>query len=221
MKAYAFLGGGFDPVHTGHLRSLLELQERLGYQQLFLVPYQLAPTAKTPQARIEQRLAMLDLALAPYDNLAIEPLDADNTTAAYTYDSLLQLRAKYGEECHLSWIIGDDCYAELDKWHRWDELLDLTNIIVTTRQQQEPNQAVVALEQEISAKNRLFTLETAEKAPLEAFLGLSRGAIMKLAIPALDIASSQIRAKIARGADVSLLLSPAVLDYIKQHKLYH
>jgi nicotinate-nucleotide adenylyltransferase len=36
----------------------------------------------------------------------------------------------------------------------------------------------------------------------------------------LDISASDIRARLARGEDVSTLLPPGVLDYIRQHGLY-
>jgi nicotinate-nucleotide adenylyltransferase len=36
----------------------------------------------------------------------------------------------------------------------------------------------------------------------------------------LDISASDIRARLARGEDVSTLVPARVLDYIRQHRLY-
>jgi len=41
-----------------------------------------------------------------------------------------------------------------------------------------------------------------------------------VAMQPLDISASDIRARLARGEDVSALVSARVLDYIRQHRLY-
>jgi nicotinic acid mononucleotide adenylyltransferase len=38
--------------------------------------------------------------------------------------------------------------------------------------------------------------------------------------PLIDISSTQIRARLAKGQDVSEMLSPEVADYIREHNLY-
>lgn len=46
------------------------------------------------------------------------------------------------------------------------------------------------------------------------------GEAMLVPLPLLDISASVIRARLARGADVSALVPPAVLAYIRRHGLY-
>ena len=54
-------GGTFDPVHYGHLRSGLELVERLQLEQLRLMPNAQPPHRDTPHCSAEHRAAMVEL----------------------------------------------------------------------------------------------------------------------------------------------------------------
>ncbi len=48
-KRIGMLGGTFDPVHIGHLRSALEVAENYALDQLLLVPNAQPPHRGTPQ----------------------------------------------------------------------------------------------------------------------------------------------------------------------------
>ena len=49
-KRIGLLGGTFDPVHIGHLRSALEVADALGLDELRLAPNARPPHRDTPQA---------------------------------------------------------------------------------------------------------------------------------------------------------------------------
>src|SRR5258708_34164222 len=49
---------------------------------------------------------------------------------SYSIETIEQVRAK-GEEPYF--IIGADAFAEITSWHRWQDLLGLTEFIVVTR----------------------------------------------------------------------------------------
>ena len=60
-RRIGLLGGTFDPVHIGHLRSALEVAELMGLDELRLVPSARPPHRETPQVSAAQRLAMVEL----------------------------------------------------------------------------------------------------------------------------------------------------------------
>jgi len=55
------LGGTFDPVHIGHLRSALEVADSLGLDELRLTPSARPPHRDAPQVSALDRLAMVEL----------------------------------------------------------------------------------------------------------------------------------------------------------------
>ena len=66
------LGGTFDPVHIGHLRSALEVTERYALDQLLLIPSARPPHRATPQVSAQQRLEMVELAVKDVEWLSVD-----------------------------------------------------------------------------------------------------------------------------------------------------
>ena len=48
----------------------------------------------------------------------------------------------------------------------------------------------------------------------------ANGRVQSVAFQPMDVSASEIRARLARGDDVSALVPARVLDYIRQHRLY-
>ncbi|HKJ76842.1 MAG TPA: adenylyltransferase/cytidyltransferase family protein, partial [Gammaproteobacteria bacterium] len=65
-------GGTFDPIHFGHLRPAVELQEALGLDEVRMVPCRLPPHRETPGAGAEHRLAMLRRGIDGVPGLVID-----------------------------------------------------------------------------------------------------------------------------------------------------
>lgn len=63
-KRIGLLGGTFDPVHIGHLRSALEVADSLGLDELRLTPSARPPHRDAPQVSALDRLAMVECAVA-------------------------------------------------------------------------------------------------------------------------------------------------------------
>ena len=61
--AIGFLGGTFDPIHFGHLRPAIEIQQALNLQSLYLMPNYIAPHKAKSFATPQQRIDMLQLAI--------------------------------------------------------------------------------------------------------------------------------------------------------------
>jgi nicotinate-nucleotide adenylyltransferase len=71
-KRIGLLGGTFDPVHIGHLRSALEVADTLGLQELRLIPNARPPHRDTPQVSAQERLAMVQCAVAGIAPLVVD-----------------------------------------------------------------------------------------------------------------------------------------------------
>ena len=63
-RRIGILGGTFNPVHIAHLRGALEVAEFMALDELRLIPSARPPHREAPQATAEQRLAMVELAVA-------------------------------------------------------------------------------------------------------------------------------------------------------------
>ena len=82
-----------------------------------------------PAPTYEDRCKMLELACHGDPRLVVSRIEA-GPGKSYSIDTIEKLRAA-GK--HPSFIIGADAFAEIATWHRWQDLVSLTDFIVVTR----------------------------------------------------------------------------------------
>jgi len=126
----ALFGGTFDPVHTAHLTVAREAAEKFRLDQVWFVPAA-HPPHKTAQsgASYEDRCRMVEIACQGDPRFILSTLES-GPGKSYSIDTVERVRAS-GEE---PWfIIGADAFAEITTWHRWEDLVRLTEFIVVTR----------------------------------------------------------------------------------------
>ena len=88
----AVFGGTFDPIHNGHLRSALELADKLSLADVRMMPCANPPHRTAPGVSAEHRAAMLELAVASDEHLSCDRRELNRTGRSYTIDSLIELR---------------------------------------------------------------------------------------------------------------------------------
>ncbi len=207
--ALGLYGGSFDPVHRGHLETALEVQQRLSLAELRFLPAARSPL-KTSSSAHQHRLAMLDIALAPYPSLQVDARELQRPPPSYTIDSLSAIRAEQGPQRPLIFILGVDSLLALPRWRRWQELTGLAHLLVVSRP---------GFQADFSPElaHWLKTVRTDEAALLQS---RPFGHLLFLETQPWPLASRDIRAAIGQGRDVSPLLPPGVWDYIQEHGLY-
>ncbi len=203
-------GGTFNPVHYGHLRSALELVERLDFDELRLMPSALPPHREAPDCSAEDRAAMVQLAVAEEPRLTCDSRELKRAGPSYTYDSLAELRAELGADRALCMVLGCDAVLDIDTWHRWTELLALAHIVVLARPGWElPSEGVVA--------GWLHDHALPDGAAIAA---RPCGGILVQELRPLDISSTEIRELLAAGSSIRYLTPQSVLEYIDAKQLY-
>jgi nicotinate-nucleotide adenylyltransferase len=203
-------GGTFDPVHFGHLRPALDMQQALGCDEVRLLPCRVPPHRDAPLATPEQRLTMLRLAIHGERGLSIDERELQRDGPSYMIDTLLSLRHDLGEERPLALMIGMDALQGLDRWHRWRELVELCHVVVATRPGwTSPHSGPVAA----LVRGR----QVDEAAVLRA---QPSGKLLFCPVTHLDISASRIRSLMAAGQSPRYLLPAAVLEYIQMAGLY-
>ena len=126
----ALFGGTFDPVHNAHLTVAREAADQFQLDQVWFVPAA-HPPHKPGQssASYEDRHHMVELACQADPRFVASRLE-EGVQKSYTVDTIEKVRAS-GQQPFF--IIGADAFAEITTWHRWQDLLGLTDFIVVTR----------------------------------------------------------------------------------------
>jgi nicotinate-nucleotide adenylyltransferase len=199
-------GGTFDPIHYGHLRSALEVQEIFRLTQVRLIPSAQPPHRLQPLASAALRLQMLELAIKNQPRFVADDRELQRTGRSYMVDTLQSLRHDFPEQSLLLFM-GSDAFNTLTNWHRWQDIFTYAHIVVLTR----PGFVIQALDD-------FFTPRlTTEKQLLADY---KAGKLVFQSVTQLDISATAIRQCIAEGKNPGFLLPDAVIMAIKQNQLY-
>lgn len=207
--AIGILGGTFDPVHFGHLRAAVEALEKLGLDELRLLPAGSPPHRSDTVADAAQRLQMLRLATACCPCLRVDDREVRRGGASFMVDTLEEIRADAGD-VPLLLLIGQDAANALDSWHRWRDLFKLAHLVVMRR----PD-AHFRCRGELRRQVERRRVDRPDHLLQEA-----AGGVLALEVTQLDISSTLIRGLLAEGCSTRFLLPDAVIAYIFEHRLY-
>ncbi|MDN2662398.1 nicotinate-nucleotide adenylyltransferase [Psychromonas sp. 14N.309.X.WAT.B.A12] len=208
-SAIGFLGGTFDPIHFGHLRPALEIQEALQLQSLYLMPNYIAPHKATSLASTEQRIEMVKLAIQDTPSLQMDTQELLRNSPSYTVETLALLRAQY-PNTPICFIMGMDSLINFHTWYRYQDILQYCHLVVSHRPGWSPqfNETVST----ILAKH-----QTQDTTDLHSSLN---GCIYFQSTTQLDISSSQIRKLCANNQGIEFLTPTPVCHYIKEQNCY-
>ena len=192
----AVFGGSFNPVHNGHLKLAEAVRELAGYDRILFVPAYHSPFKALPSgATDDDRVRMLELALAGKDWAVIEKCEISRGGMSYTYDTIEYLERKYtasGEfdkkrDGKLGLVIGTDLVAGFEKWYRAEELAAKVDIILARRTVTETPDSGEGCDNpyEAAAPKNVATLPFAH---------------IELQNPYVDVSSSEIRDAVLEAA---------------------
>lgn len=206
-------GGTFNPIHIGHLNSMLTVAEKLNLEYIKVIPAREAPLRKKVQGPTpEQRLEMVKLGLKNYDDiLKVDDVEILKSGMSFTIETLHKLlNGEDGSNYFL--IIGADQFEKFDKWKNYKEILQTVNLIVTSR----PGSGLPHSRNEIPPA----IMELVDDYDQNIAILKSGREIHFIQLEDINISGTEIRKKIRFGANVENLMAPEVKKYIDENKLF-
>ncbi len=205
MRLIGINGGTFDPIHYGHLRPALEVQLKLGLDQVRFVPCYQPVHRGQPSVSAEQRCEMIERAIAGQPTFCLDTIEIDRGGPSYMVDTLAELKQRY-VDAGLVLIMGTDAFANFHTWHNWQEILRLANVAVTHR----PGEALPLY----SEAGQILRAHHVKQ-----FTQLCEQ-IVDVQVTQLDLSATALRNYLQQGQSVDYLMPPAVIEYIQQNHLY-
>ena len=144
---------------------------------------------------------MVSIAISEENTFQVSDCELKRSDPSYTIDTIRFFRQTSPDDTQFYWLIGADMLAELPKWHEIDHVVDECNLSIM-------NRGGVDIP-DVTALERLISSEAVEKLKKNM-----------LSTPMVEVSSTEIRAKLAAGQDVSDLLDADVLAYIRENRLY-
>ena len=141
-----------------------------------------------------KNIKMVEAAIADNRDLECSGIEIDRTGKSFSYDTICALKEFYQlAKEQIFWIIGSDNLAEFHTWHKPDEILKASNIVVFPRQRND-----VDLKQNDFFKQVLYLKEA----------------------PLIEISSSEIRDRVKNGFSIKYYVPDGVKKIIVEQKLY-
>ncbi|OED34572.1 nicotinate (nicotinamide) nucleotide adenylyltransferase [PVC group bacterium (ex Bugula neritina AB1)] len=192
-KRFGILGGTFDPFHFGHWRMAEESVSQMNLDKVFFVPAFVSPH-KSAQAEAsgDLRLELLKEVVQENDKWECSDWEIRKLSKSYSIDTVKFFCEKY-PFADFFWIMGYDQWEQFYKWKAWRDILKHVGLIVCSREGYENvyDPSKVGLDKVHWLKN------VKEK-----------------------IASSELRADLAKGRSIEKKVPRFVMTWIKENRLY-
>lgn len=205
------LGGTFDPVHLGHLRSAVEVREALGLDRLHMIPAPQPPLRQAPQVSPAQRFELLKLGIADTPGIIADDRELRRSGPSYSVETLAELRSEYGQDVPLTMVIGFDAFLKLTQWHKVGDIFALAHLVIIDRpgyQMPWPQPL-----KELVGNRGVDSVAALMQSP--------SGGVLTLTLPSMmSISATYVRARLKAGESVRYLLPEAVEKTILQQGFY-
>ncbi len=193
------LGGTFDPIHIGHLIIAEEVRLCLELDHVLFLPAG-QPWLKVERviSEVKHRVAMINLAIASNPYFKLSNIEVDRPGSSYTVDTVEILHKQLDSDTKIFLILGWDSLNELPFWKEPGQLINMCKLVVVPRLDYP-------------------------KPDLESLSGVVPGVVtntIMLDILSIDISSTEIRQRVAKGISIRYLVPREVEKYIVEHKLY-
>ena len=202
-------GGTFDPVHYGHIKPALSVQQSLALTQLRFIPNKIPPHRQTPWLTVGQRLSLLQLALADISSVVIDKRELSRDGPSFMLDTLKSLRHDFPDE-KLCLIIGLDAFIGINSWFEWRALFNLCHLVVTTR----PGFSRADIRQVMNTEDYQFLCDKMVD-HAAALTSIENGKILLQSVPQLNISSTRIREMLQKNEDISDWLPASVYQKLR------
>jgi len=207
-------GGTFNPIHLGHLRSGIEIQEAFSLDKVLFIPTAIPPHKQTWNLLpFAHRLKMVRLAIAGYPFFKASDVEKKIKGKSYSIQTLRFFKKIYGPRVELYFIIGMDAFLEINTWKEYGDLFALSHFVVMDRPGYRKAQIKQFLLQKISPGMIYYPKE-------KRFLHPNGFSVYLFPITLMDISSTRIRTLRQKNKSIRYLVPEKVEDYILVKNFY-
>jgi nicotinate-nucleotide adenylyltransferase len=185
-------GGTFDPPHIGHLLIAQTVCEADHFDKILFIPANKPPHKKV-NTSLEDRLAMLHIAVEGNPNFEISDVEIRRGGVSYTIDTVKMVKEEIDQENdEIFYLIGSDSLMDFHNWKDPRGILDECQVLVAIRPGFRPSDIPAWILHRIQFAN----------------------------IPRFEISSTNIRHRWVENKTIRYMVTLPVWEYIHEHNLY-
>ena len=191
MKIGIF-GGSFNPIHSGHAIIAHHIITSGVVDRLWLMVSPVNPLKVGHERQVSDtdRLRMVEMVSRPMENVETSAFEFTMPKPSYTIDTLNALQEKFPDD-EFYLVTGADNWVIFDRWRNSEEILAKYHLLVYPR-----------LGYDVEIPEELRDRVTLVDAPI------------------IELSSTLVRERLAKGLSVRYYVPDEVLGYIERNKLY-
>jgi nicotinate-nucleotide adenylyltransferase len=207
-------GGAFNPIHFGHLRAALEIQEAFSLDRVLFIPTAVPPHKdRRNLLPFAHRMKMIRLALNRHPFLKVSDIEKKREGKSYSIETVRYFKESLGSQAQLFFIIGMDAFLEIETWKSYHHLFKLCHFIVMKRPGYQRNRIQEFILQKIS-RNMIYM-------PREKRFQHPGGfSIFLFPVTLIDISSTLIRSLRQTNQSIRYFVPENVERYILERNFY-
>ncbi|MFO7666785.1 MAG: nicotinate-nucleotide adenylyltransferase [Desulfobacterales bacterium] len=221
LKRIGLLGGTFNPVHFGHLRSAVEVQHRFALESVCFIPSLLPPHKDSScVADAMDRLEMIRMAISGYPALTVSDVELKRSGPSYTIDTVKHFKSFQTDQTDFYLIVGLDAFLEIDTWKSFRELFGLVPFIVMSRPGLNYEDSATELKNLGDYLNSKISTGYYFSKQDSCYMHKANKPVYIFEVSLIDISSTKIRRMVQKGEPISFLVPANVELFIKSRDLY-
>ena len=185
-------GGSFNPIHSGHAIIAHHIITSGVVDRLWLMVSPVNPLKvdKEQQVKDTDRLRMVEMVSKPMEGVETSAFEFTMPKPSYTIDTLNALQEKFPDD-EFYLVIGADNWVVFDRWRNNEEILAKYHLLVYPRLGYD-----VVIPEEL--RDRVTLVDA----------------------PIIELSSTVVRERLAKGLSVRYYVPDEVLGYIERNHLY-
>jgi nicotinate-nucleotide adenylyltransferase len=215
MRRIGAFGGTFDPLHVAHVQIARAVVDNLALDELILIPAHRPPHKPTNViSGAYHRYAMAVLGTLDEPRLRVSTIELEAPERPYSFETVERLRASYGPDAELFFVIGADSFEEIETWREPGRLLAEANLVVISR----PGHVIDQAGMGSNVPARVVDLRGQKRVPLAAKTG--ERTIYLTDYVHHPVSSTEIRKRVESRQSIVELVPDPVARYIEKYGLY-
>lgn len=194
------MGGTFDPIHIGHLLLGEFAYEDFGLDEIWFLPNGNPPHKDTEETKkaLRHRVNMVKLSIADVSYFRLNLYEAEVDHHSYTYQTMQEFNRLYPDDSFY-FILGADSLFSIEQWMYFREIFPTCTILAAMRDDKDAEEM----------RRQMRYLKEKYGARIEL-----------LQAPLLEISSTTLRERAARGLSLRYMVPDTVAEYIRKNRLY-
>ncbi|MBR1680344.1 nicotinate (nicotinamide) nucleotide adenylyltransferase, partial [bacterium] len=126
--------GTFNPIHNAHIAVANYVKSHFDFDLILFIPAYIPPHKNIDKILANHRLNMVKNSVENIFGFSVSDIEFQSEQNSYTFNTVKKLYEMYDIDGKINFIIGTDAFKKIETWYQAEDLKNLVEFIVFTRE---------------------------------------------------------------------------------------